>query len=335
MMTFLPFADFALSAAALDLRRLQNQRTEARFVLAWLDDSIDGGVGDLSAYGAARMWEGFRDALGMYYNAMLAEYEARGKTNGPTLPPATFASAGEGAKMPPWLGDERFHASHRAVLLTKDREYYSRHGWAETDECCAPDWGHAWEYLYPHREEDGEQQRWGLYPQSKYKTRTIVAWCHGPLVVASPKPARKSPKREAWRNGGDSDDDIPLKRVCQRSLPSSGGRAPLVAEYTRLTKEALPALARERRWPIRFDHCFQRVVLDHAFGRCWYEALNRKRGPAIQQIATDALERAVACARRLAADDTADAAVVRQLDNQSLLWRGKKPKGGRAAASSL
>ena len=32
-MTFLPFADFAQSAKCLDLRRLQNQRTEARFVL--------------------------------------------------------------------------------------------------------------------------------------------------------------------------------------------------------------------------------------------------------------------------------------------------------------
>ena len=33
MMTFLPFADFKASAEALDTKRLQNQRTEARFVL--------------------------------------------------------------------------------------------------------------------------------------------------------------------------------------------------------------------------------------------------------------------------------------------------------------
>ena len=61
MMTFLPFADFALSAAVLDMRRLQNQRTEARFVLEWLEQT--GEYFDLSDYGAARMWQGFRDAL--------------------------------------------------------------------------------------------------------------------------------------------------------------------------------------------------------------------------------------------------------------------------------
>ena len=60
-MTFLPFADFAASAASLDMRRLQNQRTEARFVLEWLEQT--GSYFDLSDYGAARMWQGFRDAL--------------------------------------------------------------------------------------------------------------------------------------------------------------------------------------------------------------------------------------------------------------------------------
>ena len=107
-MTFLPFSDFAQSASVLDMRRLQNQRTEARFVLAWIDHT-EGGVGDLSAYGAARMWVGFRDALALYYNAMLDEYERRGKKNGPTLPKAT---ASECTEMPPWLGDERFHAHY-------------------------------------------------------------------------------------------------------------------------------------------------------------------------------------------------------------------------------
>ena len=46
----LPFADFAQSAACLDMRRLQNQRTEARFVLEWLEQT--GPYFDLSDYGA-------------------------------------------------------------------------------------------------------------------------------------------------------------------------------------------------------------------------------------------------------------------------------------------
>ena len=38
-------------------------------------------------------------------------------------------------------------------------------------------------------------------------------------------------------------------------------RKELVAEYTRLAKDALPARAKEEKWPIRFDHCFMRVML--------------------------------------------------------------------------
>jgi len=100
-------------------------------------------------------------------------------------------------------------------------------------------------------------------------------------------------------------------------------RAQLVAEYERLTKEVLPRLAAERRFPIRFDHCFQRVALDAAFGGCWYAHLDRKRGPAIKQIGAAPLARAVAAARRMA-DEGVEA--VRELDAQSLRWRGKQPK---------
>ena len=54
MMTFLPFADFKASAEALDTKRLQNQRTEARFVLEWLENR---GF-DLRPCGAASCVEG-------------------------------------------------------------------------------------------------------------------------------------------------------------------------------------------------------------------------------------------------------------------------------------
>ena len=100
-------------------------------------------------------------------------------------------------------------------------------------------------------------------------------------------------------------------------------RAQLVAEYERLTKEVLPRLAAERRFPIRFDHCFQRVALDVAFGGCWYAHLDRKKGPAIKQIGVAPLARAVEAARRMA-DEGVEA--VRELDAQSLRWRGKQPK---------
>ena len=100
-----------------------------------------------------------------------------------------------------------------------------------------------------------------------------------------------------------------------------------MAEWERLTKRALPALAAQGHFPIRFDHCFQRVALDAAFGGCWYEHLDRKKGPAIKQIGAEPLARAVAAARRMVEGGVE---VVCKLDAQSLCWRGKKPK--RAAA---
>jgi hypothetical protein len=35
---------------------------------------------------------------------------------------------------PPWLGDERLHASHRSNLLRKDPEHYGQFEWTEPDD---------------------------------------------------------------------------------------------------------------------------------------------------------------------------------------------------------
>ena len=35
---------------------------------------------------------------------------------------------------PKWLGNKKFHASHRSNLLRKDREWYSQFGWTEPDD---------------------------------------------------------------------------------------------------------------------------------------------------------------------------------------------------------
>ena len=325
MMTFLPFADFAASAASLDMRRLQNQRTEARFVLEWLEQT--GSYFDLSDYGAARMWQGFRDALALYYNAMLEEYSRRGKTNGPTMQPAHVPAQ---VDMPPWIGDARFHSSHRAVLLQKDAAHYGAFGWAEAEHA---EWR---EYLYPHRMEDG---RWGLYPQSKYKKRTIVAIAHGERVdgaAVEPTRAQKrsAPPRACAEADADDDEeeDVPLifraKRAKQTSAAAES-RAYLTGEWERLTKRVLPQRASAEQFPIRWDHCFQRVALDFAFGGCWYDHLDRKKGAAIKQIATPALAKAVAAARRMEAEGVG---AVREMDAQSLLWRGKQPKQQKKAA---
>jgi len=92
-------------------------------------------------------------------------------------------------------------------------------------------------------------------------------------------------------------------------------RAALEAEWLRLTRMVLPDLAVERGWPIRADHCFQRVLLDAAVGGVWYDAVAAR--PAYRHIAVDILQRAVEWGRGVAEDrDDLDA-----LNRRSLAWR--------------
>ena len=94
-------------------------------------------------------------------------------------------------------------------------------------------------------------------------------------------------------------------------------RTDLEAEWLRLTREALPAAARERGWPIRLDHCFMRVLLDHAYQDAWYDHVSRR--PAYKHVPDEALTRAVA-AGRAALSGEAD---LPAMNRASLGWRGK------------
>ncbi len=113
----------------------------------------------------------------------------------------------------------------------------------------------------------------------------------------------------------------------------SGGpdadREGLLRDYRRLVDVALPAAAREGRWVVRHDHCFGRILLDHAVGARWYDVLERGRVPAYRQLDDAQLAGAVAMAREVLArgDDLLVA-----LDAQSLAWRGKAPKRRPAAS---
>ena len=92
--------------------------------------------------------------------------------------------------------------------------------------------------------------------------------------------------------------------------------------YLQLVKERLPAAAREGRWVLRLDHCFGRVLLDHAVGCCWYDVLDRRR-VAYRQLSDVQLAEALAIGQRLLEQGDP---LVRELDAQSLRWRGKPQK---------
>ena len=93
--------------------------------------------------------------------------------------------------------------------------------------------------------------------------------------------------------------------------------AELEAEWLRLTREVLPGLAHARGWPVRNDHCFQRILLDNACGGRWYDHVTGR--PAYRHVAEDTLAGAVALARAAEAGE-ADLAA---LNRRSLDWRGK------------
>lgn len=120
MQTFLPYASFDDTARCLDDKRLGKQRVEAFQVLNALSNEHNA----WRRHPAVRMWAGYEGALRLYMNACIAEWVWRGFTNNMPL-----AGTDAAPILPPWLGDERLHASHRANLLRKDAEYYGRFGW--------------------------------------------------------------------------------------------------------------------------------------------------------------------------------------------------------------
>ena len=100
-------------------------------------------------------------------------------------------------------------------------------------------------------------------------------------------------------------------------------RADLLARYRELVLRELPRRARAAKWVVSEDHCFGRIVLDHAVGGRWYDVLHRRRSPAFAQLTDDQLATAVALAERVLAEGDP---LLRELDAQSLVWRGKPPK---------
>jgi hypothetical protein len=101
-------------------------------------------------------------------------------------------------------------------------------------------------------------------------------------------------------------------------------RARLLARYRELVLTELPTRARREGWTVTADHCFGRIVLDHAVGRCWYEVLDRQGPPAFTQLDDERLRVAVELAERIEAEGDP---LLRRLNDQSLRWRGHPARG--------
>ncbi|MDG4766113.1 MSMEG_6728 family protein [Solwaraspora sp. WMMD406] len=133
MQTFLPYPDFAASAAVLDPLRLGKQRVEALQVLRGLT---------VPGYGwrhhpAVRMWSGYEEALVCYGLEVCGRWTRAGRadTVAASLRRELTATRGVervrrqadlagGDALPPWLGRADLHLSHRSALLHKDPAFY-------------------------------------------------------------------------------------------------------------------------------------------------------------------------------------------------------------------
>ena len=94
-------------------------------------------------------------------------------------------------------------------------------------------------------------------------------------------------------------------------------REKLVEDWFVLTRETMPALAEERGWPVRCDHCFQRILLDNAVGGPWRDCI---AAPAYREASDAQLREAIRLGQAAVAGEEDLAA----LNRRSLEWRGKR-----------
>lgn len=129
MQTFLPLSDFAATAEVLDTRRLGKQRVEVLQILRALTFDDYG----WRTHPAVTMWAGYTAALVTYGIVITEQWVADGFADtvmpqllefiapDPVRSQSALAAAGD---LPPWLGWEPLHRSHRAALLRKDPDHY-------------------------------------------------------------------------------------------------------------------------------------------------------------------------------------------------------------------
>ena len=125
MQTFLPHSNFQQTAEMLDWRRLGKQRVEGMQIINTILNPKQKGW---QKHPIVIMWTPYVQALMLYTNTIINEWIKRGYNNTMKL------SEINSMTMPHWLGNTKFHASHRANLLRKDYEHYSQFGWEENPE---------------------------------------------------------------------------------------------------------------------------------------------------------------------------------------------------------
>lgn len=90
----------------------------------------------------------------------------------------------------------------------------------------------------------------------------------------------------------------------------------LTEQYLDLVNRQLPEAARNGGYPVRFNHCFARIILDNLCGCEWYQVIDK---PAYKNMTDPQLEAAIALGNTFLADPKACTAA----NQKSLQYRNK------------
>lgn len=136
MNTFLPYPSYSQSVQCLDRLRLGKQRLECLTILKT-------NLGLSSAWQnhpCTKQWRGFEVSLSLYTFEIIKEWKRRNYKDSceeklfKLIERKDFID--KPVQEPPWLGNYYFHSSHRAALLYKNFEHYSKFGWTEEPKLC-------------------------------------------------------------------------------------------------------------------------------------------------------------------------------------------------------
>ena len=141
MQTFLAFPLFEKAAKILDRQRLGKQRVECLQILQCLTEERVG----WKNHPCVKMWAGHEKSLAVYGLYICNEWIKRGYKDTcfgkiqKFIPNYVFREFNfieyfKKIESPSWLGDNKFHSTHRAALLYKNFDYYKQFGWTEKPE---------------------------------------------------------------------------------------------------------------------------------------------------------------------------------------------------------
>lgn len=153
----------------LDIKRLGKQRVEAMQII----NVLEGGGTGYTNHPAVKMWEGYTEALKVYFNLCVKEWIGRGFNNTMALynvdeekyrimectfdgVTCSFVEEFDEYSFPPWFSFPPLIMSHRASLIRKDPIHYKMYIEDEMEEYYIRG------YLWPSKVSDDIYRAWSF-----------------------------------------------------------------------------------------------------------------------------------------------------------------------------